>query len=601
MKPINRLFDLLDLYRDEYRTKKDAFLSKRNGKWHAWSAQEYVSNSVGIAKGLLSLGVRKGTTIATVLKNCPEWNFIDMGILMAGAVQVPVYPTVSEENYRYILNDARVEYLFIYDVNILRRIRNLCQEIPTLKGIYSVMKVRGLPRWTEILEKGRAWMHPEILEQAKVSIRPDDLATIIYTSGTTGRPKGVMLSHQNFISNFLACAKIPDFSMRHRVLSFLPLCHVYERMLNYMHQYFGMSIHYIDDLEKLAEGLREVKPHTFDTVPRVIEKIYDRFVTRGRNLSLPRRILFFWALRQGHKFEMNHARGPVYDIKLWIANLLVLSRWRKAMGRHVQIVVRGGASLHPRLARIFWAARIPVMEGYGLTETSPVVAVYTFKPGGVKFGTVGRVLEGVEVKIAEDGEICVKGPNVMMGYYNRPERTREVIDGEGWFHTGDIGMMVENQYLMITDRKKEIFKTSSGKYIAPQVIEQHFKESPFIEHIMVIGENRKYTAALIVPDFEHLKNWCVVKKIPFITWEQAISNPRIITRIRKEVDHYNLDLGQTEKIKKFRLIADEWKVDTGELSPTLKLRRKFILDKYQQLINETYRSQEYNYRVEEDQ
>ncbi|HTX87709.1 MAG TPA: long-chain fatty acid--CoA ligase [Bacteroidales bacterium] len=601
MKPVTRIFDLLELYRDEYRSKRGAFHRRIDGKWIAYSSEDYIRYSRDLGLGLMSLGVKRGTRIATVLKNCPEWNFLDMGILMAGAVQVPVYPTVSEENYRYILNDAGVEYLFVYDLEIYRRVRNICREVPTLKGVYSIDKIRGLPGWREIAEKGRAQADPSRLEKICESILPGEMATIIYTSGTTGRPKGVMLSHENFITNFMACARIPDFTMKDRVLSFLPLCHVYERMLNYMHQYFGMSVYYVDDLDQLAECLKEVRPVTFDTVPRILEKIYDRIVTRGRNLKWPRRVIFFWALRQGHKFELDHVRGRVYDVKLWFANLLVFIRWRKALGGRIRIVVSGGASLHPRLARIFWAARIPVMEGYGLTETSPVIAVYTFDPGGVKFGTVGRVIPGVRVQIAEDGEILCKGPNVMLGYYNRPERTREVIDPDGWFHTGDIGQIEDGEYLRITDRKKEIFKTSSGKYISPQAIEQRFKESPFIEHIIIIGENRKYTAALIVPNFEHLRSWCALKKVPFISFDQVIANARIRSRIKREVDRFNLDLGQTEKIKKFRLLADEWKVETGELSPTLKLRRKFIQEKYRQVIDETYRSQEFNYRIEEDQ
>jgi len=600
MPEISRLFDFLELYREKYNKKSDVFLFRKERKWIPYSSEEYIRISKEIALGFLALGVHRKTKIGTIMNNCPEWNFFDMGIMMSGAIQVPIYPTVSAGNYRFILNDAQIEYLIVSDADIYKRIIKFSHDLTSLKGIYTIEKIRGAGNWKEILEKGKNYHTTAELETIKQSIRPEDLATIIYTSGTTGKPKGVMLSHRNFISNVMACSGIPDFSPNDRAMSFLPLCHVYERMLNYLYQYFGMSVYYCESLEKIGEYIREIKPHTFACVPRILEKIYNRIVTKGRNFKGPRKAVFFWALRQGHKFEFNHTRGWFYDVKLWIANLIVFRRWRKLLGNNIKLIVSGGASLHPRLARIFWAARMPLMEGYGLTETSPVIAVSNFEPGGFKFGTVGPILPGVKVKFAEDGEILCKGPNVMLGYYNRPERTKEVIDEDGWFHTGDIGMLEEDKYLKITDRKKEIFKTSTGKYIAPQVIEQRFKESPFIEHILVIGENRKYTAALIVPNFDHLKGWCTDKNITFTTPDKATRNVRIIKRIRQEVEQINLDLGQTEKIKKFRLIAGPWTVASGELSPTLKLRRKFIQERYQNLIEDTYRSTEYNYQVEED-
>lgn len=367
-------------------------------------------------------------------------------------------------------------------------------------------------------------------------------------------------------------------------------------MLNYVYQYLGMSVYYATALDQIPDYLKEVKPHTFAAVPRVLEKIYNRVVSEGRNLKGLKKSVFFWALHLGHKFELDHSLGWFYDVKLFIANLLVFTRWRKALGGNVRLISSGGASLHPRLARIFWAARLKVLEGYGLTETSPVVAVQNLTPGGVKFGTVGPILPNVEVKIANDGEILCKGPNLMLGYVNRPERTSEAIDSDGWFHTGDIGVMIDGKYLRITDRKKEIFKTSTGKYIAPHPIEQRFTESPFIDHILVIGEDRKYTAALIVPNFDHMISWCRVKGIPYRSNREAISDENIVRRFYKEVNKINRDLGQTEKIKKFRLLPDEWTIETGELSPTMKLRRKFIQEKYFKEIEETYRSPEYNYR-----
>ncbi len=598
MKSITRLFDLLDLYKDEYGSKKDAFVRKEYREWRKFSSKEYVDISNLISLGLHAMGIRKGDRVATIMHNSPEWNFFDMGIMQLGAVQVPIYPTLSEENYAYILNDARIEVLIVSNSSIYRRLRTICPGVPTLKTIYSIDKIKGVKNWKEILEIGRNYPHPEEIAEIRNAVEPGDVATIIYTSGTTGRPKGVMLSHTNFISNFMECAYIPPFTRNDRALSFLPLCHVYERMLNYLFQYFGMSIYYAESLDKVAENISEIKPHAFAAVPRVLEKIYNRIVARGRTMKKPFRAVFFWALRQGHKYELDHANGWFYDVKLWVANLLVFRSWRKALGGNIKVIVAGGASLHPKLARLFWAAKLYVIEGYGLTETSPVIAVGNLKPGGVKFGAVGKLLKGVTVKIADDGEILCKGPNVMLGYYNRPERTREVIDEEGWFHTGDIGVLEDGGYLRITDRKKEIFKLSTGKYIAPQVIEQRLRESPFIEQIIVIGENRKYTAALIVPNFEYLKKWCEVKNLLYISNEKAITNTRIILRFKEEVKRFNLDLGQTEKIKKFRLVSDIWSAETGELSITSKLRRKTIITKYYQLIEDTYKSKEFNYKAD---
>jgi len=600
MKTITRLFDLLELYKDEFSSLENAFNYRKDGTWFRYTAQEYVKYSNEISLGLLSLGVRPGMKVGTIMLNCPEWNFFDMGLLQVGAVQVPIYPTISDENFRYILNDAHVEYLVVSNNEIYSRVKAILPDVPSLKDVYSLEPVPGIKNWQEILETGRNHAHTEELEKIKEGIHPGDLATIIYTSGTTGKPKGVMLSHHNFVTNYKALGEVPPLKMRDRTMSFLPLCHVYERTAGYTYQSFGVAIYYIQNLEEIAVCIQEVRPHCFAAVPRVLEKVYNNLVMHGRTLKLPLKVLFFWALRQGHKYELNHERGWFYDAKLWIANLLIFSKWRKLMGGNIKFIVCGSASLHPRLTRIYWAARMPVLEAYGLTETSPGITCYRFEQGGLKFGTVGPLLTGVQVKIAEDGEILVKSPGVMLGYYNRPERTAEVMDEEGWFHTGDIGLIEDGKYLKITDRKKEVFKLSSGRYIAPQVIEQRLKESPFIEQIMVIGENRHYTAALILPNFEYLKGWCAVKEIPFVSRENAANNLRIIKRIQKEIDHYNQDLGQTEKIKKIRLISDEWSIDSGELSPTLKLRRKFILEKYSKLIEEAYRSPEFNYRTGRD-
>ena len=598
MKNITRIFDLLELYKDEYHSIEDVFNVKRKGAWVHFSADDYVRNSNLISLGLLALGVTKGARVATVMNNCPEWNFFDMGILQAGAIQVPVYPTISEENYRYIFKDSDIEYLIFSDEEIYNRIKKVLPEITRLKAVFSIEPVKGIRSWKEILELGKTHPNPSELDVIKQAIEPGDMATIIYTSGTTGRPKGVMSSHHNFVSNYKALAEIPPLKMHDRVVSFLPLCHVYERTAGYVYQSFGISVYYVQNIDELGEYIREVKPHGFASVPRVFEKIYNKIVAKGRNLPLPMKVLFFWALRQGHKYELGHTRGWMYDVKLFIANLLVFRKWRAALGGELKFIVSGSASLHPRLARIFWAAKIPILEAYGLTETSPGVTCYRFEPGGVKFGTVGPLLTGNQMKIADDGEVLCKGPNIMIGYLNRPEKTAEVIDSEGWFHTGDIGVIEDGKFLKITDRKKEIFKTSGGKSIAPQPIEQRIKESPFIEHIMVVGENRNYPAALIIPNFEHLKNWCEVKHIAFGSKKKAVANPKIIRRIKQEVERFNQDLDQTEKIKKIRLLDAEWTTESGEISPTLKLRRKFIMEKYSRIIEETYRSSEFNYRMD---
>jgi len=598
MKKVTRLFDLLDVYRDEFASLENAFNYRKDGTWISYSAQDYIMCSNEISLGLLSMGIEPGVRVGTIMLNCPEWNFFDMGLLQVGAVQIPIYPTISEENYKYILIDAGVEYLIVSNQEIYRRVMAVVKDIPSLKEIYSLEPIPGVKNWLEILAAGRQYPHPEKLEKLKEEIRPDNLATIIYTSGTTGKPKGVMLSHNNFVTNYKALGETPPLVMNDRVLSFLPLCHVYERTAVYTYQSFGVGIYYIQNLDEIASCIAEVKPHAFAVVPRVLEKVYNKLVIQGRSLPLPMKVLFFWALRQGHKFELNHGRGWFYELKLWIANQLVFRKWRKSMGGNMKFIVCGSASLHPRLTRIYWAARMPVLEAYGLTETSPGITFNRYEPGGVRFGTVGPLLTDVKVRIADDGEILVKSPGVMLGYYNRPERTAEVIDEEGWFHTGDIGEFEDGKFLKITDRKKEMFKTSGGKYIAPQVIEQKLKESPFIEQIMVIGENRSYPTALILPNFEYLKGWFDAKEFPYVSREKAAAHPAIIKRIQREIDRYNQDLGQTEKIKKFRLLHNEWSITDGELSPTLKLRRKFIIEKYNQIIEEMYRSPEYNYKVE---
>ncbi len=585
---LHRIFDLLELYRGKYSSKKDVFTFRKGNVWRTFSGSEYIDFADRVSAGLLFLGAQKGDKIATIMQNCPAWNYIDMGIMQIGAVHVPVYPTLSQSNFLHIFNHADVRFIFVFDKSIYNRIRDLLPRIPTLEAVFSIEKTEGVRHWKELIELGKKEFNINKINQIKSEIKSDDLATIIYTSGTTGACKGVMLSHRNFISNFTATAAIVEPKNIVRALSFLPLCHVYERMLNYMYQYLGINICYAESIEKIGENLREHQPDMMCAVPRMLEKVYARFVSKGHALKGARKEIYFWALDLALHFELHHKNGFTYEFKRKVADYFVYRKWRRALGGKLRFIVSGGASLRPGIARVFWAANIQVMEGYGLTETSPVVAVSNFEPDGVKFGTVGPALKGVEIKIAPDGEILCKGPNLMLGYYKNPELTSEVIDKDGWFHTGDIGMLEDKKYLKITDRKKEIFKTSGGKYIAPQAIENRFKESEFIENLIVVGENKHFAAAIIVPNFEHLKGWYAAKGYDFIPPSKAIKDERVINRIQHELDELNLMLDKTEQIKAFRLVDADWTPETGELSLTLKLRRQFIQDKFRGLIYDMY-------------
>ena len=584
---IRRLFDIpqrqLELF-----PKKDALVAKINGNWVPTSTEKFIETADLISQGLLSLGLKKGDKIGLMSANRPEWNIMDIGMMQIGVVNVPIYTTLSENEIAFILNDCQAKLMFVGDASLLEKINHIRSKVPTLTEVYSFDQIAGAKNWNELVEKGKATNNSASLNSIKDSISPDDLATLLYTSGTTGTPKGVMLSHNNIVSNILSSEHLCPVDQRHWALSFLPLCHSYERMLTYLYIFLGVSIYYAESIEKIGDNLREIKPHVFSTVPRLLEKVFDRIVDKGKELSGIKKMLFFWALDLGLKYELKSKNGSWYEAQLKLANKLIFSKWREALGGNVKVIVSGGAALQPRLARVFWAAKIHVLEGYGLTETSPVIAVNNLEERGAMFGTVGPVIKGVEVKFAQDGEILCKGPNVMLGYYNRPDLTAEVMDQEGYFHTGDIGVMMDNHFLKITDRKKEIFKTSGGKYIAPQALENKFKESSFIEQIMVIGENRKFPSALIVPNFAHLKKWCEIKGMPFTNPEDMILHQEVIDRIGKEVEDFNKDFGQTEQIKKFALLSKEWTIDSGELTATLKLRRKIIQEKFSSQIEKLY-------------
>jgi long-chain acyl-CoA synthetase len=585
---IKRLYDLLPHYIENYKWKKDALSYKVDGEWKKYSAEDYVNYSNLVSFGLLSEGVNKGDKVAIISNNRPEWNFIDMGLLQIGAIPVPIYPTISESDYLYILNHAEVVMVFVEGEELLRKIEHILPKIPTLRAIYTFKNRGRFNFFEQLLEKGRNNQVFEELNRLKEQNKSNDIATIIYTSGTTGNPKGVMLSHANIISNFIGVSDIPPVGSEGKAISFLPLCHVYERMLNYMYQYLGISIYYAESLATIGDNVKEIKPDIITTVPRLLEKIYDKIINSGRKQKWIKKQIFFWAVSVGLNFELGKPeRSFFYRLKLLIANKLVFVKWREALGGNIKVIVSGGAALQERLAKVFTAAGIPILEGYGLTETSPVIAVNTFKRGR-KLGTVGPLLYDVNVKIGSDNEILCKGPNVMLGYYKEPELTKEVIDEEGWFHTGDTGIMEDGKYLKITGRKKAIFKTSNGKYINPQFIEEKFKESPFIENIVVLGENQKFAAALLVPDFNFLKSWCNIKGINYTTNNEMINDKVIRKRIQKEVDHYNQQLGESEKIKKYELLANEWSIETGELTPTLKLKRNFICSKYAEIIEKMF-------------
>ncbi|HRG59495.1 MAG TPA: long-chain fatty acid--CoA ligase [Bacteroidia bacterium] len=574
---IKRVFDLLKHYQ-ENNARPDALVAKENGSWKNYSTHEFVDNVNHLSYGLSNIGINKDDKIAIISNNRPEWNFADYASQQSGAISVPIYPTISLHDLIFIFNDAQVKLVFVSSSELYDKVKEAAKQAPSVKFIYSFNEIKDVLHWKELYQNGKNSPVSEKIEQIKSSIKSHDLLTILYTSGTTGTPKGVMLSHNNLLSNSFASQSLAPFEKHWKALSFLPLNHVYERMLNTLYIYLGLGIYYAESLETIGDNLKEVKPQVFATVPRLLEKVYDKIVAKGLEQTGIKKTLFFWALDLGLKYELNGANGWWYEFKLGLANKIIFSKWREALGGNVVAAVSGGAALQPRLARVFNAAKITVLEGYGLTETSPVIAVNSFKPNGIMFGTVGEVIDKVSVKIADDGEILVKGPNVMLGYYNRPDATAEVMDAEGWFHTGDIGTFINNRYLKITDRKKEIFKTSGGKYIAPIMIENKLKESPYIEQALVVGENQKYAGALIVPAFVALKDYCAKHNIEFKSNEDVITKKEIIALIDKAVEESNKTLAPYETIKKVTLMSREWSIEKGEMTPKLSLKRKVILE-----------------------
>lgn len=588
MQTVTRLFDI-PYYQLTHHPLQNALVTKYNGSWVSTSTQEYIEKANAISRGLLRLGVQPNDKIALIsMTNRTEWHIMDIGILQTGAQNVPIYPTISSDDYEYVLNHSEAKYCFVSCDEVLKKVLAISDKLKNLKEVYSFDELKNCTHWTEVLKKGQDDSNQSEVEARKNNVKPEDLATLIYTSGTTGRPKGVMLSHHNIVSNILASYERVPFEAGAKALSFLPICHIFEREISYLYCFCGINVYFAESLETISANVKEVKPNTMTVVPRLLEKVYDAIIAKGADLEGVKKKLFDWAVNLGLQYQPYGANGWWYEKKLAIARKLIFSKWQEALGGNLDTLVSGSAALQTRLAKVFAAAGMPVMEGYGLTETSPVISVNQEANGGWKIGSVGKVIKEVEVKIAEDGEILCKGPNVMQGYYKDPEKTAEVIK-DGYFHTGDIGHLDKEGFLFITDRKKEMFKTSGGKYVAPQLLENTFKQSRFIEQIMVVGEGERMPAALIQPNFEYLYKWAEEHNITLGENSDIVHNQKVIDRIQEEIDIANENFAKWEKVKQFRLTPDVWTIDEGHLTPTMKLRRKIIKEKYMDLYEDIYR------------
>ncbi|MBF9236409.1 long-chain fatty acid--CoA ligase [Hymenobacter sp. BT683] len=588
---VRRTFDILP-HQLANSPKSDAFAAKIDGQWVPTSTQQVLDQANLVSLGLVSLGLKHGDKVAIISMNRPEWMLADFGIAQIGAVSVPMYPSITVEDYKYIFADAGVRAVFVADSALLEKVKQATVglDIPA-ENIFSFNHLPGTRHFSELLNMGKKGNVAD-LEPLKAAVQPSDLLTLIYTSGTTGSPKGVMLTHDNILSNCRSSQPAVPVSKEDRALSFLPLCHIFERMVTYLYMINGVSIYYAESMEVIADNLREVKPQIFTTVPRLLEKVYDKIVAKGHELEGVKKNLFFWALDLGLKYDTQKDQGFFYNTQLALANKLIFNKWREALGGQLRCIVSGGGALQPRLARVFWAAGIPVMEGYGLTETSPVIAVGGYQKENNMIGTVGPVVEGVQVKIAPDGEILTKSASVMKGYYNKPDLTAKEFDEEGWFHTGDIGELVNGKFLKITDRKKEMFKTSGGKYIAPQVIEGKLKEDPLIEQAMVVGADQKFPSALIVPSFADLRGWCKRNGVPEASNEELIKNEKVVAHFEGLVKKYNQSFAQWEQVKRTVLLPELWTVESGEMTPTMKVKRKVITENNKEIIESLYRQTE---------
>lgn len=584
-----RLFDLVPRYIEKYGYKDCLFAGKVDRQWVKYDGHKFYDMTNSISHGLLKLGIKKGDRIALVATNAPEWNMIDFAIQQVGAICVPIYPTVSHADYEHIFKHSETSLVFITNKHLYNKVSDIIASTPSIKDTFLIRPSEGLKSLQELIELGNENRDEAALEARKAEVKNEDVATIIYTSGTMGTPKGVMLTHQNILSVVEYLCPLYPIDETHDALSYLPLSHIYERAVQYCHIYLGCTTYYVDNIGAIIDTMAEVKPQHFTSVPRLIEKVYHTIVRKGHKLKGIKKTIFFWALNLAERYdETKKHNGWFYLQKLKIADKLVFKEWRKVFGGNLKLIISGGAAIQPRLTKIFTAIGIQLSEGYGLTETSPVIASNSLTLGKLKSGTVGVVMDNQEVVIAENGEILVKGPNVMLGYYKDEEKTREAIDENGYFHTGDKGCFDEDGLLKITGRIKEIFKTSMGKYVSPVLIENKIKESPFIGEMLVIGEGQKFAAALIYPNFEHLKSWCNIKGITYTTDEEMIKNKDVIMRFRKEIDKYNATLGDYEQVKKFELIAKEWTIESGEMTASLKPRRSKIMQNYADLVNKIY-------------
>ena len=585
---ITRLFDF-PYYQLEKYNLEASLVTKYKGEWVKTSTKEYLDKANAVSRALLKLGINKNDKIAVIsTTNRTEWNIMDIGILQTGAQNIPVYPTISADDYEYVLNHSESVLCFVSDIEVLNKVNNVKNKT-NLKDVYSFDEIEGCKHYSELFSLGEDDSNQTELDKRKNDVLPSDLATIIYTSGTTGKPKGVMLSHSNIVSNAMdSTPRLPISKGKTKILSFLPICHIFERVLIYIYQYAGISIYYAEGLDKIGENSKEIKPNLMSVVPRLLEKLFDKIYAKGDELSGIKKFLFYWAIRLAEKYEPYGANGWYYEIRLKVARKLIFSKWREALGGQLTTMVSGSAALHPRLSRIFCAAGMYIMEGYGLTETSPVVSVGMLENNMYKIGTVGKPIDNVEVKIADDGEILIKGPNVMQGYYKDSEKTASVMTGD-YFHTGDKGEIDSDGFLKITGRKKEMFKTSGGKYVIPTLIENELKESHFIEQVMVIGEGQKMPAAFMQPNFDFIRDWSIRKKKNIGTTNEEIAiSELVIDRIQKEVDKCNKNFGKWEQIKRFELTPDIWSIGSGHLTPTMKMKRETIKEIYKDLYAKIY-------------
>lgn len=584
---VTRIFDILTHYQEKYPTQECALASKIDGVWQKIGIQAYIKMVDDISYGLLHIGVKKGDNIGIISGNRPEWNMVDFAIMQVGAVSIPIYPTISQEDYKHILNHSEMKIAFVEGEELLKRVEPVRATLSTLEQLYTFDQTGGADdTLKQLIQLGQENPQKEALNSIKAHIGAEELATIIYTSGTTGVQKGVMLSHSNITQQLHALQDIPS-TWSKTAFSFLPLCHAYERMMVYLYQFLGMSVYYAESLATIGENIKEINPTMMTCVPRVLERIYDKIYLKGKNLPQTQKSLYYWAFRLATQYQLE-GMSLWQKLQLKIADKLIFKKWREAIGGNFDIVVSGGSAIQPHIASFFSAIGLPVFEGYGLSETSPVIAVSQRVKNGRKFGSVGLPLPGIEVKLGKDDEIICRGHNVMMGYYKDPKLTEEVIDKEGWFHTGDIGKITSKGQLIITGRLKNLFKTSFGKYVNPMVIEAKFTESPLIEHLIVLGENEKFAAALIRPDFNYLQSWCKSNNIPYKSPTEVIQHPTIIQRYGEEVREYNKQFGDYEQIKKFLLVSEEWSTENNFLSPTLKTKRQVVTQFYQKTIDKLF-------------